>query len=223
MSLEGKLGFRHHGRMPVEPLTPERRKELTRQTLVEAAAEVFAEKGIPGASLDEIAERAGFTRGAIYSNFGGKDDLILAVLDWFNRTTLAEYSTPEGDPRIRAGDTAAAAEMWRKPLQGHPELPLLAMEFRLHALRDPAFRERLAAAHREQVQRIADYVVQGMQGQAVRLKIAPDEFAEIAWAASEGLVLFASVDEERGERYDRLVGIVFQTMYESLFEPIEST
>ena len=65
--------------MAVQPLTPERRRELTKTALVEAAADVFAKRGFEGASLEEIAEAAGFSRGAIYSNFGSKEDLMLAV------------------------------------------------------------------------------------------------------------------------------------------------
>ena len=52
----------------------------TRQALLDAAAQVFANRGFGGASLDEIAEVAGYTKGAVYSNFGSKDELFLAVL-----------------------------------------------------------------------------------------------------------------------------------------------
>ena len=62
----------------VEKWTPERRRQLTRDTLIEAAAAVFARRGFHGASLDEIAETAGFTRGAIYKNFADKEDLFFA-------------------------------------------------------------------------------------------------------------------------------------------------
>ena len=65
----------------VEKLTPARRRELTRAALLDAAASVFAQRGFEGASLDEIAEAAGFTRGAIYKNFDGKEDLFFAVFD----------------------------------------------------------------------------------------------------------------------------------------------
>ncbi len=57
------------------------RKEQTRQRLLEAAAELLATKGYAETGLDEIAERAGLTKGAVYSNFGSKADLALAVLD----------------------------------------------------------------------------------------------------------------------------------------------
>ena len=66
---------------PVERWTPERRRALTRDTLVGSAAAVFARRGYEGASLEEIADAAGFTRGAIYKNFGGKEDLFFAVAD----------------------------------------------------------------------------------------------------------------------------------------------
>src|SRR5437667_6166963 len=77
--------------VPVERLTPERRRALTRTALVEAAAEVFARRGFHAASLDEIAETAGFTRGAIYSNFSGKEDLLLAVLDQYTDRQLEAF------------------------------------------------------------------------------------------------------------------------------------
>src|SRR4249920_1855864 len=62
-------------------LTPERRRALTRRHLLEAAGVVFARQGFHGATLDEVAATAGFTKGAVYSNFTSKDDLFLALLD----------------------------------------------------------------------------------------------------------------------------------------------
>jgi AcrR family transcriptional regulator len=59
----------------------EEKKSLTRQRLVDAATKVFAEQGFSAATLDDIAEAAGLTKGAIYSNFASKADLALAVLD----------------------------------------------------------------------------------------------------------------------------------------------
>ncbi len=65
--------------MALQPLTPERRRQQTREHLLAAAAEVFAERGFHGASLDEVAAVAGFTKGAVYSNFKNKEDLFLAL------------------------------------------------------------------------------------------------------------------------------------------------
>ena len=65
----------------MQPLTPERRRELTRTHLLDAAAQVFARQGFHGASIDAIAAAAGFTKGAVYSNFKNKEDLFVALLE----------------------------------------------------------------------------------------------------------------------------------------------
>jgi AcrR family transcriptional regulator len=66
------------------------KRAKTRRRLVEAAVEVVAEKGFHGASVDDIAARAGLSIGALYSNFGGNDELLFAIFDehvqWFERT-----------------------------------------------------------------------------------------------------------------------------------------
>ncbi len=64
----------------VARLTRAESRERTRTQLLAAAEEVFAARGFHGASLDEVAEAAGFSKGAVYSNFGSKDELFVAVL-----------------------------------------------------------------------------------------------------------------------------------------------
>ena len=84
--------------VPPEKLTPERRRQLTRDALLDAAEVVFVKKGVGGASMEEIAAEAGFTRGAIYSNFGSKDDLMLAVMERLSERQFARFSgVPTGD------------------------------------------------------------------------------------------------------------------------------
>src|SRR5437899_1922373 len=62
MYLDVKAEFTvHDGGVPVQPLTPERRRELTRSALVEAAADVFAKRGFDGAWLEDISEASGFS------------------------------------------------------------------------------------------------------------------------------------------------------------------
>ena len=64
-----------------ERLGRQARKQLTRQLLIDAAAAVFARQGFDATSLDAVAEAAGFTKGAVYSNFRGKTDLIMALIE----------------------------------------------------------------------------------------------------------------------------------------------
>src|SRR5580692_9220744 len=75
--------------MTIQPLTPERRRQQTRDHLLAAAAQVFAERGFHGATLDEVAAAAGFTKGAVYSNFKNKDDLFLALIETFYHREMA--------------------------------------------------------------------------------------------------------------------------------------
>ena len=87
--------------MAIDPLTPERRRERTRQHLIDAAVVVFGQRGFHGASLDEVAATAGFTKGAVYSNFKSKDDLfveaVAQALEETGRSMVkVAKSAPEG-------------------------------------------------------------------------------------------------------------------------------
>ncbi len=62
-------------------LTHEERKKETRQLLLESAVETFAQLGFHGASVDKIAEHAGFSKGAVYAHFNSKEELFLAILE----------------------------------------------------------------------------------------------------------------------------------------------
>ncbi len=76
----------------VERWTRERRLEHTRSLLVDAAEEVFGEKGFVAATLDDIAHGAGYTKGAIYKHFSTKEDLFLAVSDRYWRRYFVNFT-----------------------------------------------------------------------------------------------------------------------------------
>lgn len=131
----------------IEPLTPERRRAMTREHLLEAAAVVFARNGYHGASLDEVAAAAGFTKGAVYSNFKSKEDLFLALIDQrIERQTAAfsaELDAPAlpGDDQLRRIQDLIARSFDRD--QG-----ALYFEFMAYAARNPETRAKLAASAR---------------------------------------------------------------------------
>ena len=202
--------------MPVERLTPERRREMTREALVEAAADVFAHRGFHAASLDDIAESAGFTRGAIYSNFGGKEELMIAVLDLYTERQLGEFGQAIDNLTHGTDEekSAAAAAVWshtRRDLN----ITLLSLEMRLYALRNPDFRKRLAEAERRQQGRIAEFISSVAGAEHRKLLIDPADLAEILRAFSDGLSQLATVDEERSDEYDRLAKRFFAMIAEA--------
>lgn len=115
------------------------RREATRLRLLAAAEEVLAERGFHGASVEDVCERAGFTRGAFYSNFGSKEDLVIELLDRHTRDVLQRIEELAAAPELSleellegvsraVDDRPASQRRWR----------LLLAEFELHALRDPA-------------------------------------------------------------------------------------
>src|SRR5262245_38746350 len=96
------------------------RKSQTRAELLRAARVVFLRRGFHGASVDEIAEEAGYTKGAVYSNFAGKDDLYLAVLDAHYEERTEAYVEmmwlePSFDDAIRAVGRFMAETDAREP------------------------------------------------------------------------------------------------------------
>lgn len=119
------------------------RKEMTRELLLDAAIEVFADKGYHGASLDDVADAAGFTKGAVYSNFTRKSDLFRALLERETaRRTAALRGAIQAVPLELLPDVAG--ELLRDPDIREHDRNTLMVEFWLAAVRDPALRRALA-------------------------------------------------------------------------------
>src|SRR5690242_13569645 len=90
------------------------RKARTKSELVEAARTVFLRHGFHGASLDEIAEEAGYSKGAVYSNFAGKDDLFLAAFDDHFRRRAEMYAEVIFDQEDIEDSYRIVARIWRE-------------------------------------------------------------------------------------------------------------
>jgi AcrR family transcriptional regulator len=139
----------------VDPLTPERRRQQTREHLLAAAADVFARRGYHESTLEEVAAAAGFTKGAVYSNFDGKDDLFLSLLEHYVaamfarvRSTLGASDVPAGE---RLGDFVQLAV---ENFEHERDSAALYLEFWLYAVRHPEARSRLADIDRAQARAI---------------------------------------------------------------------
>jgi AcrR family transcriptional regulator len=180
---------------PPAPLTPERRREQTRQHLIDAAATVFAARGYHGASLDEVAAAAGFTKGAVYSNFKNKEDLFVAVLEQRMTANLAAVERVLDDtqpPDAHMGEILDILTV----TEYDPNWGVLYLEFMLYAARNPSARELLVAQmsrNRDAVERL---VAREQQLTGVRPDIPPRDFATIALALFAGLDMHRIVDPE---------------------------
>jgi AcrR family transcriptional regulator len=124
-------------------LTRKERQAQTREQLVGAAARVFARRGYFQATVDEIAAEAGFTIGALYSNFAGKEELFLAIADRQVEERVSEIGAMAD---AAEGEDAGkdAAEQLRAFLERDPEWPLLFYEFWSLSVRKPELQDELA-------------------------------------------------------------------------------
>src|SRR4051794_18303352 len=117
----------------VRRLSRAERKQQTRAELVATAREVFLERGFHGASLDEIAEAAGYSKGAVYSNFTSKDELFLAVLDaHFDRRARVLADVLLDEKELEASVRAVARSMLAAD-EAEPRWTPLLLEFQAHA------------------------------------------------------------------------------------------
>jgi|SRR5437868_760645 len=180
-------------------LSPARRdrREQTRTALLSAAEHLWAERGIHGASLDDIAAAAGLTKGAVYSNFAGKTDLLLALLDRFTRDRAGTGVLDE----LRAAadefpDSAELAESTCRP-RSSPDtqerarrVALLLVEFWLYGMRDYAAGWRIADWYAERRAHLARDLSEADS-------VPVDDRATLALAMEIGLPFQQLLDPER--------------------------
>jgi AcrR family transcriptional regulator len=185
---------------PLVPLTPERRREQTRSYLLGAAARVFAERGFHGATLDEVAAAAGFTKGAVYSNFKSKDDLFLALLEFRTEQEMAVLreiiDASEVPPEERLSDFAAIG---RTESSATESWGLLYQEFCLYALRNPPARERLIELDRATARSIGELIEEGRRRQGVVTGESAEDVARIVMAMFHGVSLMRALDPEAAD------------------------
>lgn len=129
-------------------LTRAEAKARTRQLLLDSAARVFAQKGLAGASVDEIAEAAGYSIGAVYSNFGGKEQLFLELLKERanDRVTRAAEIVADAEP---AEAQRAFSRLMIEVADKDADFAPLQAEFWLYAVRNPELMETYAERMRE--------------------------------------------------------------------------
>jgi AcrR family transcriptional regulator len=186
---------------PVEKWTPERRRARTRAALVDAARFVFARKGFEGASLDEIAETAGYTRGAIYKHFHSKEDLLFAVYDQVNEQGLERYSKLLETGRARALDPTLIVEIWQELIAGDSDLRALELEFALYVLRHPDVRERSLQHRRHNRELVVEFMKTRSQAGGFEFAIPMERLSAILLITTDAFTREVDNDPEAGELF----------------------
>jgi AcrR family transcriptional regulator len=150
------------------------RAAANRAALLAAARKVFLAAGYHGASVDAVAGEAGFTIGAVYSQFGGKAELFLALLEQRIEERIGQIRSLVDGSGVAAGLTAVARQ-WAGVLRTDLDWTLLVIEFRVHAARDPVLAARFAELHA----RLLRAVVQSLT-ESLGLPAATPEVEDLA-------------------------------------------
>ena len=163
-----------------------------RALVLNAARRVFLARGYHGATLEQIAEEAGFSKGVVYSQFDSKADLFLALLEARIEERAAENARLAGS--LRDGDLLSLIDHLARGDQATPGWLLLVIEFRVHAARDAELSRRYAAVHARTVEALAGVLAEvwAQDGQAPA--IAPRRLAELLLAFSTGATLEQAAD-----------------------------
>jgi AcrR family transcriptional regulator len=184
----------------------------TRADLLDAAARVFAAQGYHASSVDQVAEAAGYTKGAVYSNFSSKEELFLELLDRHldQAIGLLEQLVFEVAPEARAERFA----------QEHERLTvldrdwfLLEAEFLLYAARNEQVRDRIAARQRRTHERVTAIARRHLDDLEIPDEVlSAAEVARILMATADGLTQAALADDEVARDGGRLLAKAAETL-----------
>ncbi len=182
-----------------------RRREATRQKLLDAAAQVFAEVGLDAASVEAICERAGFTRGAFYSNFETKDELFLELVGTVSRERVEAVRSRvlqlEREGALGEVPTLALDIVQRVlDISADDRLGVLLMsEIRIHALRNPRLATAYLAQEDEMRRSVAQIIEDIARAKQLRFRIPADEAARLmltVWEGASVRAVMAGLDYE---------------------------
>lgn len=170
-----------------------RSRENTRARLLDAATQVFAEVGLEGATVEAVCERAGFTRGAFYSNFESKDELFLTLAASVGEARLNAVRE-RVDDLVSAGalEDCDPVELVQQIMDSGADDRLGVMmmsEIRIRALRDPAFGTAYLAQEREMMGSIAEMIQEIIDSGQITLRIPAAEAAGLLMVVWEGMTV----------------------------------
>src|SRR5690349_5101742 len=166
------------------------RQARTRAELIDTAASVFAQHGYEGASVEEIAEQAGYSHGAVYSNFAGKADLFLAVFEEYMADRAEELAATQAGIDVDAPletRARALADQWMRRFATDRVSFLLHLEFLAASRREPELAKRFGNRSAALRETIAAFIAHHQEKEGVETPLPPTELALILRALGIGL------------------------------------
>ena len=176
-------------------LSREESQARTRNLLIEAAREVIVKKGFALASVRDIADAAGFSLGAFYSNFPEKEAILLELVQRHQSEERAKIEAALGSPGVDAGKAMAGLERWATSINSDPGWAVLAIELQLQALRSPAFAQRYNELNRKHRQALGALITRLFELFGKEVPGDPVEIATAFIALGRGMALLPKGSE----------------------------
>ena len=162
------------------------KQAVTRERLLAAAERVIDRNGFGGASIDQISAEAGYSKGAIYSNFEGKEAVFLELLGLQMARDMAEL---ERIVALEPTQLSPALTHWLETMNSETDCPLLVTELQLQARRSPAFAERYYALQAEQTRTLAKILERYFDAASRPMPMESLDLARSMTALAHGLSL----------------------------------
>jgi AcrR family transcriptional regulator len=188
-------------------LTRREKQQRTRRSLLEAASEMFCRHGLDGASIDDVAQAAGYTKGAFYANFKSKEELFLVMLDEryseeLERLDRALAGTHEAQEEALAAATDfihfATDEEWQR----------LAFQFLAYAARNEAFRQELATRQRAMRERMAKIFERWHKGFGNEPALPIEDITAMTFFMADGFLAGRVIEPDLpDELYTTMIGV----------------
>lgn len=186
------------------------KQQRTRGALLRSASKLFCRRGLEGTSIDDVAEDAGYTKGAFYANFKSKEELFLVMLDEkfareLERIDQALAGTGDADEEARTAATEyihfASDEEW----------PRLYFEFAAHAARNEDFRQELATRQRAMRERLVKVYERWSKDFPAEPPLPLAEIAAMTFFMADGFLVDRLIDPELDdELYTKMLGVFFK-------------
>jgi AcrR family transcriptional regulator len=191
-------------------LTRREKQQRTRKSLLTAAVKLFCRHGLDGASIDEVADAAGYTKGAFYANFKNKEELFLVMLDERFASELERIDralsgtvAPQDEARAAAADYMhfATDEDW----------PRLYFQFAAHAVRNEEFREELATRLRAMRERVARIYERWLEGVGIESPLPLEQITAMTFFMADGFLFDRLIEPDLADDlYAAMTSIFFR-------------
>ena len=187
--------------------TRRERQQRTRQALLDAASEMFGDRGLDGVSIDEVTQAAGYTKGAFYANFKSKEELFLVMLDErFSEELERLDRVLAGTHEPQEEAAAAAADFIHFATEG--DWQKLSFQFLAYAARNEDFREELATRQKAMRERMAQVFTRWKEGFGTEFPLPVEDITAMTFFMADGFLAGRIIEPDlRPDLYTTMVGV----------------